>query len=57
MIPRLNNRPKGILIPVDEYSRKPIYEDKYVKYIGASVSTDVDGKPEVGPDQKIVKTF
>ena len=57
MIPRLKNRPKGILIPVDEYSRKPIYEDKYSKYFGASVSTDVDGRPEVGACQKVLKEY
>jgi hypothetical protein len=33
---RIKRRPKGILIPVDEYdSRKPLYEDKDFKYIGA----------------------
>jgi len=58
MIPRIKNRPKGILIPVDEYSRKPIFEDKYSKYFGASVSTDVDsGNLEVGPYQKVLKEY
>jgi hypothetical protein len=56
-ITRLKGRPKGILIPVDEYARKPIYEDKYVKYIGGSVSTDVDGRQEVGPYQKVLKEY
>jgi hypothetical protein len=56
-ITRLKNRPKGILIPVDEYSPKPIYEDKYVKVMGASVSTDVDGRPEVGLYQKVLKEY
>jgi hypothetical protein len=48
-ITRLKNRPKGILIPVDDYCRPPIYEDRAFKYIGAS-----DGG---GPYQKVLKEY
>ena len=45
-------------IPVDDYCLKPIYEDKYSKYIGASViASDVDGIQEVGPNQKVLKEY
>jgi hypothetical protein len=58
LITRLKNRPKGILIPTDDYTRKPIYENQYSKYIGGSiVSSDVDAIPEVGPYQKVLKNF
>jgi hypothetical protein len=33
--PRIKNRPKGILIPIEDYTREPIYEDKHFKYMGA----------------------
>lgn len=56
-ITRLKGRPKGVLIPVDDYCPKPIYEDKYSKYIGASVASDVDSNLEVGPYQKVLKEY
>jgi hypothetical protein len=43
---------------LDDYCPKPIYEDKYSKYIGASViASDVYGIQEVGPYQKVLKEY
>jgi len=33
---RIKRRPKGILIPVEEYSPKPVYENEKSIYFGAS---------------------
>jgi hypothetical protein len=35
-IVRIKRRPKGILIPMEDYSPKPVYEDKDFVWYGAS---------------------